>query len=146
MSTPLSNIPDGFELSPESIPPAPEGYEVVIPTPNQAVINMGQGQEAAQDPAMAQYIESIGPGQAALIATGKGMTTMGRAAEQLYNVFSGDDASFEETKARALQEKAQFQPLEERYPKSTFVGEVAGETAAMPFGGLGSGALICYFS
>jgi len=42
MSTPLSNIPDGFELSPESIPPAPEGYEVVIPTPNQAVINMAR--------------------------------------------------------------------------------------------------------
>ncbi len=149
MSVAPVNILEEWEVDDENIPSsivAQEGWEVDSPAPSQPVINMGQGQEAAQDPAMVQYIESIGPGQAALIATGKGMTTMGRAADQLYNVFSGDDASFEETKARALQEKAQFKPLEEQYPKSTFVGEVAGETAAMPFGGLGTGKLIRYLT
>jgi len=74
-----------------------------------------------------------------LIATGRGMTTIARGAQQAFNVVTGDEAAFEETKQRGQRETAAFKPLEESQPLATFIGEVIGESAAFPVGGVGTG-------
>jgi len=86
-------------------------------------------------------LSSIGSFQAGLIAAGKGMTTIGRAGQQAVNFLTGDDASFQATKQKAQQEAETFRPLEELFPVSTFIGEVIGESAALPIGGVGTGMI-----
>jgi len=86
-------------------------------------------------------VSDIGPLQAGLIATGKGMTTIGRAGQQALNVLTGDEAAFQALQTRAQQEEQLFAPLEEAQPLATFIGEVLGETAALPVGGVGAGLL-----
>lgn len=86
---------------------------------------------------VSQAIES--PLEAGLIAAGRGMTGIGRGAQRLFALATGDTEEADRLAQLSQSEEQVFQPLEERFPVSTFVGEVAGETAALPIGGAGTG-------
>lgn len=87
--------------------------------------------------ALEQLAAEQGPLDALAIATGKGMANIGRGAERLIASLAGDTEGQKELAERAKQAQAQFAPLAERFPVATTVGEVVGETAALPVGGLG---------
>ena len=84
-------------------------------------------------------VSDVGPAKAGLIAVGKGMTTIGRGAEQAVNALTGDEQKSARNKLRYKREEGLYGKLEEAYPASTFVGEVVGESAAFPVGGVGTG-------
>ena len=84
-------------------------------------------------------VSDVGPAKAGLIAVGKGMTTIGRGAEQAVNALTGDEQKSARNQLRYKREEGPYGKLEEAYPASTFVGEVVGESAAFPVGGVGTG-------
>lgn len=84
-------------------------------------------------------VSDIGGFEAGLIATGRGMTNVGSGILQLANIVTGDDEAFQRRQEIAQSETEAFAPLEEAQPAATFVGEVVGESAALPVGGFGAG-------
>lgn len=81
------------------------------------------------------------PLSAGVIAVGKGATDIARVAQTGFNLLTGDDEAQAALDARKAEEAKLFAPLAEEFPKSTFVGEIVGETAlALPFG-VGAGAV-----
>lgn len=121
-------LPEGFVLDEPEIPALPEGF--VLDEPIDRV--------AADQKALAEEQEL--PGR---IALGKGMTNIIRGVRRLINEIPGigDEELAERLKQESLREEALFEPLREAHPISTFVGEVAGETAALPIGGVGKGII-----
>lgn len=78
------------------------------------------------------------------IAAGKGAVRGLQGIEGLFELVTGDDtddvSTFLGLPSKEAQEEA-FAPLEERFPISTTLGEIAGETGALLPAGAGAGAL-----
>ena len=86
---------------------------------------------------VAQVPEDIGNIQAGLIGTGRGFTNIGRGAQNLISLVTGDDEGISARKELSRQESETLEPLTEKFPISTTIGEVIGESAALPVGGFG---------
>lgn len=86
-------------------------------------------------------VSDIGAVKAGIIAVGKGFTTVGRAAQRGFAAITGDEEAGATIKARAKAEEKLFAPLAEARPIATFIGEVLGESAAFPVGGVGTGLI-----
>jgi len=95
-------------------------------------------EKARREALIAQVPEDVGSLEAGLIAAGRGMTNIGRGAQNLISLVTGDEEGIEARQQRIRQESEALQPLLEKFPVSTTVGEVVGETAALPIGGFGA--------
>jgi DNA-binding transcriptional ArsR family regulator len=87
-----------------------------------------------------------GMGEAALISGGRGVAKGIRGIESLFNIATGSDT---DALTGALgtpskeEEAAAFAPLEEKFPITTTLGEIAGEVAlTAPIGGAVGGAVL----
>ena len=90
--------------------------------------------------------EDMNAGEAFAVGAGRGMVKSGRGIQTLWNmaqsVITGDESEdLNRLQSEREEEAALFEPLEERFPKSVFAGEIAGEIAATLPLGVGVGGL-----
>lgn len=79
--------------------------------------------------------EGMSSAEAGLVSFGGGMVNAARGIRGLFGVLTGNDEILKEVKKESSEQRRLKKPLQDRFPVSSFVGEVAGETAAtLPIG------------
>lgn len=100
--------------------------------------NMQQAPQAPQGP-------QEGMGKAMLIAAGRGTDKIVQGARQAYNWATGDQKTLDAMASAEAEKDRLYQPLQQKYPIATAIGETA-PMLAIPMGGAGNliakGALI----
>lgn len=84
--------------------------------------------------------EGVGAGGAFAIGAGAGLTNVGRGAQRLLLQAFGTPEEQEAAKQAGVFSEQALAPLREEQPVATFLGEITGESAALPIGGIGTGA------
>ena len=83
----------------------------------------------------------LNPAQAFLISTGGGAVKAARGMKNLFAIMTGNKEMREDVRQAAKEQREIMAPLEERFPVSTTLGGITGETAATLPLGLGVGRL-----
>jgi hypothetical protein len=86
--------------------------------------------------ATASPADTMGRGEAALVAAGRGTDQIVKGAQQLFYKATGNKAAEDELAQRQAEETALYQPLKEKFPVVTAIGEAA-PMLAVPIGGAG---------
>lgn len=84
----------------------------------------------AQAPAAAPAGPQEGMGEAALIAAGRGTDKLVQGVRQAYNWLTNDQATLDQMAAAENEKDALYKPLQEKFPMTTSIGEVAPAAAA----------------
>lgn len=90
-------------------------------------------------PKTASPADTMGRGEAALVAAGRGTDQIVKGVQQLFYKATGNKAAEKELADRQAEETSLYAPLKEKYPVVTAIGESA-PMLAVPIGGAG-GAL-----
>ena len=90
----------------------------------------------APTPAKASPADTMGRGEAALVAAGRGTDQIVKGVQQHFYKATGNKAAEEELAQRQSEETALYQPLKDKFPVVTAIGESA-PMLAVPIGGAG---------
>jgi hypothetical protein len=93
----------------------------------------------AQDRAKASPADTMGRGEAALVAAGRGTDQIVKGVQQLFYKATGNKSAEDELAQRQAEETALYQPLKEKFPVVTAIGESA-PMLTVPIGGAGGAA------
>lgn len=131
----INNIPDDVDQNSDQL----KQRVAEIRAQNQEKINLSSRLDSIDDTPREADLSGIVENslEAALVGTGKGLTNIGRGAQRLFALASGDDQEAERLRQLGASEDAAFSQVEQEFPVSSFVGEVAGEVAGFPIGGIG---------